>query len=252
MSEKAAPENAGPENPIAEDPGRQKAGPQKAAAGNAAPGDAGPGFPGPGEMSLYAAMLGETGRPVGWLLEGMMTAQVTSVLARLGVADELAGGPLTADQLAPRWRRRRALSRLLAAAAVYGLVSQDGQGRFALTPDGALLRSAADGSARGVAIGFLAPPLGRRRAHRRGRTQPRTGEPGRAGGRLRVLRRHRRSGLVRPGHGQVTGILVAQWPRPGSGRWPPGASWMSAAAGGPSSATCSGPCRTPRGAAGPR
>jgi predicted O-methyltransferase YrrM len=53
-------------------------------------------------MSLYAAMLGETGRPLGWLLEGMITAQVTSVLARLGVADELADGPLTTAQLALR------------------------------------------------------------------------------------------------------------------------------------------------------
>jgi predicted O-methyltransferase YrrM len=126
----------------------------------AATGDAGPAFPGPGEMSLYAAMLGDTGRQLGWLLEGMMTAQVTSVLARLGVADELADGPLTAAQLALRvGAAPDALSRLLSAAAVYGLVRKDAEGRFALTPASDLLRTAADGSARGVAVGFLAPPL---------------------------------------------------------------------------------------------
>ena len=126
----------------------------------AAPGNAGPPFPGPGEMSLYAAMLGETGRQLGWLLEGMMTAQVASVLARFGVADELADGPLTAAQLALRvGAAPDALSRLLSAAAVYGLVRKDAEGRFALTPASDLLRTAADGSARGVAVGFLAPPL---------------------------------------------------------------------------------------------
>ena len=126
----------------------------------AATGDDGPAFPGPGEMSLYAAMLGGTGRQLGWLLEGMMTAQVTSVLARLGVADELADGPLTAAQLALRvGAAPDALSRLLSAAAVYGLVRKDAEGRFALTPASDLLRTAADGSARGVAVGFLAPPL---------------------------------------------------------------------------------------------
>jgi hypothetical protein len=51
----------------------------------------------PEEMSLYAAQLGAgAGRQLGLLLEGMMTAQVTSVLARLGVPDQLAAGPLTA------------------------------------------------------------------------------------------------------------------------------------------------------------
>jgi hypothetical protein len=112
------------------------------------------------ELSLYGALLGEQGGRVGRLLEGMMTAQVTSVLARLGVPDQLAGGPLTADQLAPRvGAAADGLRRLLAAAAAYGLVSQDSQGRFALTEDGELLRSDVDGSARALAIGFFGPPI---------------------------------------------------------------------------------------------
>ncbi|HEY8042622.1 MAG TPA: hypothetical protein VIF35_00020, partial [Streptosporangiaceae bacterium] len=69
----------------------------------------------PGEMSLYTSMLGEGGAPLGRLLEGMMTSQVASVLARLAVADELAGGPLTAGELAARVTAAPdALSRLLA------------------------------------------------------------------------------------------------------------------------------------------
>jgi hypothetical protein len=42
------------------------------------------------ELSLYGAMLdGRGSSQLGWLLEGMMTAQVTTVLARLGVPDQL-------------------------------------------------------------------------------------------------------------------------------------------------------------------
>jgi SAM-dependent methyltransferase len=121
---------------------------------NAAPENAAP-----GEMSLYVAQLGEAGRPLGRLIEGMMTAQVVTVLARLAVADELAGGPATAAELAARvGAAPDALSRLLSAAAVYGLVRKDDAGRYALTPSGDLLRTDAEGSARGIAIGFLGPP----------------------------------------------------------------------------------------------
>ena len=83
---------------------------------------ASPAAPLPGEISLYAAMLGDTGAPLGRLLEGMMTAQVVTVLARLAVADELSGGPLTAGELAARVDAAPdALARLLSAAAVYYL-----------------------------------------------------------------------------------------------------------------------------------
>jgi O-methyltransferase domain len=120
---------------------------------------ASPGAPRPGEMSLYAAMLGDTGAPLGRLLEGMMTAQVVTVLARLAVADELSGGPLTAGELAARVDAAPdALARLLSAAAVYGLVRKDDAGRYALAPAGDLLRTDAEGTARGVAIGFLGAP----------------------------------------------------------------------------------------------
>ena len=213
MSEKVVPENAGPENPAAENPVRQNAVPPTAVAGDAAPGDTGPGFPGPGEMSLYAAMLGESGRPLAWLLEGMMTAQVASVLARLGVADELADGPLTATQLALRvGAAPDALSRLLSAAAVYGLVRKDAAGRFALTPASDLLRTAVDGSARGVAVGFLAPPLWQS-AGRLAETvrNPEPVNPAEPGGIYEYFGRHREEAAwFVQAMGRVTGILVDQ------------------------------------------
>ena len=78
------PENAVPQNAVPPSAAPENAVPQNAVVDTA---------PAPGDMSLYAAMLGEAGGPLGRVLEGMMTAQVASVLARLGVADELADGP---------------------------------------------------------------------------------------------------------------------------------------------------------------
>jgi hypothetical protein len=50
----------------------------------------------PEGMSLCGAMLsGHPGSRLAWLIEGVLTAPITSALARLGVADELADGPLT-------------------------------------------------------------------------------------------------------------------------------------------------------------
>ena len=45
------------------------------------------------------------------------------------------------------------------AATAYGLVSQDGAGRYSLTPVGAALRADAADSAQDFAVGFLAPPM---------------------------------------------------------------------------------------------
>jgi hypothetical protein len=115
----------------------------------------------PEEMSLYRAMLADaTDSRIGWFIEGILTAPVTSLLARLNVPDHLADGPLTAGELASRVDAAPdALSRLLAAAAVYGLVARDADGRYTLTPMGDVLRTDAPGSARGIAVGFLGVPF---------------------------------------------------------------------------------------------
>jgi len=197
-AEHALPENARPEN----------AGPENAGPENAAPGD----------MSLYAAMLGETGRPLGRLLEGMMTAQVTTVLARLAVADELAGGPLTAAQLAARVSAAPdALARLLSAASAYGLVRKDDAGRYALAPAGDLLRTDAEGTARGIAIGFLGPPhwqsAGRLEEIVR---SPDPVNPARPGGIYEYYGRHpEEAAWFARAMGLVTGIMVDQLARTG-------------------------------------
>jgi SAM-dependent methyltransferase len=170
------------------------------------------------ELSLYGALLGERGGRLGRLLEGMMTAQVTSVLARLGVPDELAGGPLTVDQLAPRvGAAPDALGRLLAAAAAYGLVSQDSQGNFALTEDGELLRTDVDGSARALAIGFFGPPIWANF----GRTadvvrNPAPVNPAEPGGVFEYYAAHPEDAVwFAQGMGRATTILVAQLAKAG-------------------------------------
>ena len=169
-------------------------------------------------MSLYAAMLGESGAPLGRLLEGMMTAQVTAVLARLAIADELAGGPLTAGQLAARTGAAPdALARLLSAAAVYGLVRKDDAGRYVLAPAGDLLRTDAEGTARGVAVGFLGPPLWQSAGHLEEIVRsPDPVNPARPGGIYEYYGQHPdEAAWFARAMGMVTGIMVDQLARTG-------------------------------------
>jgi len=73
---------------------------------------------------------------------GVGRAEVIGAMAELGVADELAGGPRTAVDLAPRvGADADALHRLLRAAAADGLLRLDRSGRFRLTRLGRTLRS---------------------------------------------------------------------------------------------------------------
>ena len=167
----------------------------------------------PGEMSLFVAMLGEANQQLGWLLEGMMTAQVASVLARLAIPDELAAGPLTASQLASRiGAASGALGRLLSAAAVYGLVRKDDAGQYALAPGGDLLRTDAEGSARGVAVGFLGPPLWQSAGHLEEIVRsPDPVNPARPGGIYEYYGRHpEEAAWFAQAMGRVTGMMVDQ------------------------------------------
>ncbi len=115
----------------------------------------------PEDLFLYHAFLGEgADSQLGWLLESMVAGRVTSVFAQLGVPDQLADGPLTAAVLAPRVNADpAALARLLAAAAVYRLVSADNAGRYALTAMGRMLCSGDPSAAGSLAAGFLAAPF---------------------------------------------------------------------------------------------
>jgi SAM-dependent methyltransferase len=97
---------------------------------------------------------------LGQLLGGWMATQVVRTVALLGIPDQLAVSPRTAAELAAATGTAPdPLARLLCTAAVYGLVTRDGEGRFALTGPGGLLRGDVPGSMRDQAVGFFAPPL---------------------------------------------------------------------------------------------
>src|SRR4051812_49779373 len=73
---------------------------------------------------------------------GVARTEIIGVLASLGVADELAGGPLTAEELAARLAvDADALHRVMRVAADDGLFKLDRRGRFKLTRFGKTLRS---------------------------------------------------------------------------------------------------------------
>lgn len=109
---------------------------------------------------LTGAVDGDEGRQLARLLDGYAAAQVARVLALLAVPDHLGGTARTAADLASATGAATGpLGRLLAAATVYGLVTRDGQGRFALTGMGSRLRTDAEGSMRSMAVGFLTPPI---------------------------------------------------------------------------------------------
>lgn len=89
------------------------------------------------------------------LLTGGWVAQTLCVLAELGVADELAGGPLGAAELAQRvGAHAGALHRLLRAAASVGVFRSEPDGRFALTPMAEHLRRSHPGSLHATAVMF--------------------------------------------------------------------------------------------------
>jgi O-methyltransferase domain len=113
-------------------------------------------------MTLHAKMLGHgaDGEQASVVLEGLLMAQVGLVLARLGIADLIAAGPRPVASLAAEaGANEDALGRVLAAAAVYGLVRRDDAGLYVLTGAGELFRSDVEGSARYLAAGWLAPPM---------------------------------------------------------------------------------------------
>ena len=113
-------------------------------------------------MTLHGDLLGhgEDGKRAALFLEGLLMAQVALVLARLGVPDLMAAGPRqVADLAAETGAHPDALGRVLAAAAVYGLVRRDDAGKYTLTGAGELFRTDVEGSARSLAAGFLGPPM---------------------------------------------------------------------------------------------
>jgi hypothetical protein len=83
---------------------------------------------------------------------GSLNAQAVYVAAKLGVADALAAGPKSVDQLAKEvGADESSLYRVLRALASIGIFAEN-QRTFRLTPTAELLRSDVEGSLRDVAI----------------------------------------------------------------------------------------------------
>lgn len=92
------------------------------------------------------------------MLMGFRTTQMIHVAAKLNIADLLADGPLSADDLAKTaGANPRALYRLLRALASLGIFAEREDGRFQLTPLAEPLRSTAVGSLHGAAVLYGEP-----------------------------------------------------------------------------------------------
>jgi ubiquinone/menaquinone biosynthesis C-methylase UbiE len=87
------------------------------------------------------------------LIEGYLTTQLTYVAAKLGIADLLAGGPKSGAELAAALGVHGGhLVRVLRGLVLNGLLSEEEDGRFALTEMGSLLRNDVPRSLRAAAL----------------------------------------------------------------------------------------------------
>jgi hypothetical protein len=97
--------------------------------------------------------LPETLQKIMGMISGYWTSQVLYVIAKLGLADLLKDGPKTAEELASSTQTHpRSLYRLLSGSVSLGLLAEDEQRRFRLTPISDWLRSGVPGSQRATAI----------------------------------------------------------------------------------------------------
>jgi SAM-dependent methyltransferase len=96
---------------------------------------------------------GNAERILDQMIVGSWVTQAISVAADLGIADSLAAGARTADELAcEKGVHGPSLYRLMRALAGIGIFREDDGGRFSSTPLGNLLGSEAPGSKRSLAI----------------------------------------------------------------------------------------------------
>ena len=95
---------------------------------------------------------GIAGQMLDRMIIGSWVTQAIYVAAEAGIADLLADGPRTADELARQANLHGpSLYRVLRALASVEIFHEDGEGRFSLTPMGALLGEDAPGSKRSLA-----------------------------------------------------------------------------------------------------
>lgn len=111
------------------------------------------------------------------LLVNIHTAtQAIRTMAVIGLADHLAGGPRTVEELAAATATHApTLARLARTLAGLGMCAHDGEGRIRLTPMGDLMRENAPGSMRPYALAIAGPHV--MRAWEELPEAVRTGEP---------------------------------------------------------------------------
>jgi hypothetical protein len=87
-------------------------------------------------------------------------SRIVHLAAELGLADHLAAGPLSADELATRTKTHApALYRVLRTLASLGLFTEDATRRFSLTALGEALKTGAPGSARASILTLGGEPV---------------------------------------------------------------------------------------------
>ena len=92
------------------------------------------------------------------MIHGYWISQVVRAAADLRLADHLAAGPRTAQDVAGiESSDPHTTFRLMRTCAALGLLACDADGRFSVTPTGALLQSGVPGSLRDQALAFGAP-----------------------------------------------------------------------------------------------
>src|SRR4051794_21163494 len=108
---------------------------------------------GAASMASDAGRPGEASSQMLDILNAFLTVQALHVAAVLGIADLLADGPATIDDLVTATGAHRpSLYRLLRLLAGVGVFCEEADGRFTLTPLGATLRSEGSESVRDWAL----------------------------------------------------------------------------------------------------
>jgi hypothetical protein len=96
------------------------------------------------------------------MLNAAWVSHAVRTMAALGLADHLAAGPRTINELAEATASHApTLSRFLRTLAALGLCATDDEGRVRLTPRGEVLRADAPGSVRPYALAVQAPHVER-------------------------------------------------------------------------------------------
>jgi hypothetical protein len=96
------------------------------------------------------------------MARGINVSMIVYAAAKFGLADHLASGPKTADELAgPTGTHAPSLYRLLRTLASVGVFTEDSQHRFRLTPLGEALKSGAPGAARATILTIAGPTFWR-------------------------------------------------------------------------------------------